>query len=76
MADWGVEMVNARGCFIQTDEIDEAFVMMGFALNSTGKRINYLCDWPSILLRQGMRGFYQLTCFCCCFFIDFIDQFL
>ena len=54
MADWGVDMVEARGCFVHTDEIDEAFVMMGFALNSTERHINYLCNWPSILLQQGI----------------------
>ena len=61
MADWGVDMVKAQGCFLHYEEFDEAYVMMGFALNSTGRRINYACDWPAILLRNGEGEFTALT---------------
>jgi len=61
MADWGVDMVKAQGCFLHYEEFDEAYVMMGFALNSTGRRINYACDWPAILLRNAKPVSWNLV---------------
>jgi len=65
LASWGVDMVKAHGCFMDLSELDEAFVMMGFALNSTGRHMDYLCNWPSILMRNSKPVSWSLVSSSC-----------
>jgi Alpha galactosidase A len=45
-ADWGVDSFKFDGCNQEPKDFDRLFPIMKDALNKTGRKILYSCEWP------------------------------
>ena len=51
-AAWGVDYVKADGCFILPEQMAFGYSELGRALNSTGRPMVYMCEWPDYYQRE------------------------
>ncbi|XP_077518805.1 alpha-galactosidase A-like [Amblyomma americanum] len=72
-ADWGVDFVNADGCNVDPRQMDQLYPEFGQALNSTGRRILYSCEWPLYQSQSGITPDYKKIAETCNIWRNFPD---
>lgn len=58
-ADWGVDYLKVDGCYVDPRRMDELYPEMGRALNETGRKIVYSCEWPLYQKNVGIVPNYE-----------------
>ncbi|CAG2178262.1 unnamed protein product, partial [Oppiella nova] len=46
IADWGVDSFKSDGCWEEPLDFDVLYPKMGKALNATGHKMLFICEWP------------------------------
>lgn len=58
-ANWTVDYFKMDGCYSDVHQYDDAYPVMGYWLNKTGRPILYSCSWPAYQESEGMKPDYK-----------------
>ncbi|XP_074056398.1 alpha-galactosidase A [Macrotis lagotis] len=64
-ADWGVDLLKFDGCnYKNLESLKEGYRHMSFALNNTGRRILYSCEWPLYIRPFQQPNYTEIRQYC------------
>ncbi|CAG2164960.1 unnamed protein product [Oppiella nova] len=58
-AEWGVDSLKFDGCNQDVKQFDHLYPQMGNALNTSGRPIVYICEWPPFQVASHVQTDYK-----------------